>query len=535
MIARCALVGCLVVLLVPSSGRAQNSMKKIRPAPSELAAKAGSAVAWREDLEAAIAESVETKKPVFWYVPSLERSPMDRKAEIDRYMMAGPFSWPSTVALLNDRFVPVRHVASVSDQKRFGLRRLEFIEPGYVVLDPAGEELGRLDKITTMEARWFERPLRRFGARAPGPWGPDRTYDMPAVDEAAWLAFRVGVDLFRRGQHGEARRQWQKVVKDHPDSSIAWKAAAELEGHGPLARGFEVDEVPEVVVEAETDGSRAPPGSYSAAELWDRGTGFLLRMRDDFGGIVDSTYDFGGTDSLPNVYVACTAIAGWAVLEHGLAHDQEILDEVRRFFDYVADEAHLSADDTDEVVWAQLFRIRLYCRMLDRWPDDERVQAALASAVRALHELQNDAGAWFHEYANPFVTASVLVSMRHAEQHGATVDAAVVERGLKALLSTRSDNGAFSYGMRRGRGNVPSAIGRMALGELALSTWDHGDQERLVAALDASFEHHANLEQVRKYDDHANRYGHGGFFFWYGMRARSEAIGYVADPEKRAA
>ena len=90
---------------------AQNSTRKIRKPPGEQAARAGQGVQWREDLEAAMAESKQGGKPVFWYVPSVRRSPMDRKPVIDRYMMGGPFSWPAAIVLLNQHFVPVREVA----------------------------------------------------------------------------------------------------------------------------------------------------------------------------------------------------------------------------------------------------------------------------------------------------------------------------------------------------------------------------------------------------------------------------------------
>ena len=101
----------LVAALSPSFVAAQNSTRKIRSAPGELAAKAGAGVAWRDSVEDALAESAKTGKPVFWYVPSVRRSPMDRKPEIDRYMMGGPFSWSATIVLLNQHYVPVREVA----------------------------------------------------------------------------------------------------------------------------------------------------------------------------------------------------------------------------------------------------------------------------------------------------------------------------------------------------------------------------------------------------------------------------------------
>ena len=123
---------CMALLLcsLASQTGAQNSRRKLRRPPGEVAARAGAAVQWRQGVEAALAESAKSGKPVFWYVPSVERSPMDRKPEIDRYLMGGPFSWPLAVELLNRQYVPVREVARGALAERHGLRRLQFIEPG---------------------------------------------------------------------------------------------------------------------------------------------------------------------------------------------------------------------------------------------------------------------------------------------------------------------------------------------------------------------------------------------------------------------
>ena len=69
--------------------------------------------------------------------------------------------------------------------------------------------------------------------------------------------------------------------------------------------------------------------------------------------------------------------------------------------------------------------------------------------------------------------------------------------------------------------------------ELALLVAGHSDQERLRKALDTSFKHHGLLEAVRKYDDHSDRYGNGGFFFWYDMYGRTEAIKNVKNDNAR--
>jgi len=73
----------------------------------------------------------------------------------------------------------------------------------------------------------------------------------------------------------------------------------------------------------------------------------------------------------------------------------------------------------------------------------------------------------------------------------------------------------------------------MPLCELALLLWDRSDQDKLQNALKVAFQHHDLLAAVRKYDDHADRHGYGGFFFWFDMLGRAEALMQLADDEQR--
>ena len=84
---------------------------------------------------------------------------MDRKVEIDRYMMAGPFSWPTPVKMLNEQFVPVRAQPTPEQQKKFELLPFKFIEPGFLVFDSNGELALKMDRVTTMQTGWMERVL----------------------------------------------------------------------------------------------------------------------------------------------------------------------------------------------------------------------------------------------------------------------------------------------------------------------------------------------------------------------------------------
>ena len=190
---------------------------------------------------------------------------MDRKAEVDRYMLAGPFSWPGVVDLLNERFVPVRAVARGDAQKHWKLLPGRFLEPGFLVLGPDGKERARFDKLTTLVPEWFEAQLRRaLGEDAPAPasrpaadplgaaWGEFRSGDLPALERrlaalgseaaprvAAEAGFLRGAVLHRTLRATQARDVWLGTAAAFPDEPWAWKCAAEAEGHGPFALGFE--------------------------------------------------------------------------------------------------------------------------------------------------------------------------------------------------------------------------------------------------------------------------------------------------------
>lgn len=563
-----------MLMLVPTVV-GQNSTRKIRVVPGKLAAQVGSAVPWREDVTAAMREARESGKPVFWYVPSVARSPMDRKPEIDRYMMGGPFSWPTTIELLRTRFVPVREVPRGALQRQFDLVRNRFIEPGYLVLDGDGEVLQKVDQITTFHPRWFEAPLRRLvGAPSQAfPGAPAlreawQAYRLGARDRAIALAEELldrrpsdavaaeahwlcGAALCRDNRASAARRRWNQLAQALPEQPLAWKAALEAEGHGPFARGFE-DYLPlpgEVLEVDPVDGSRAPDGVYDEAELWRRSVALLLTLDDGDGVIRDSTYDFGGTDGLPNVHAAITCLCGMALLaaEARIADGRLQVDDrtragvaamLRRVRKNAMAESWLALSDRDEIVWARAYAVRFLAAWQRRHADDAEVGPALRNAVGALLTLQPETGAWFHEYGNPFATATALQALHEAGEAGVELDDDRIARGLAALAKNRTAEGAFSYShTRRGRprATVIGSAGRMPLCELALFVFGKSDMQRLEAAVAAGLQHHAVMGAVRKYDDHADRHGYGGFFFWFDMLARTEAMARLGDAGGRAA
>jgi tetratricopeptide (TPR) repeat protein len=559
VVVSCLFAACASLPLLP----AQNSTKKLRSAPGELAQRAGNAVPWRASVEAALAEAKQTGKPVFWYVPTVAGSPMDRKAEVDRYLRGGPFSWPTTVQLLAQHTVPVAEVPRGELQRRYGLLRGQFIEPGYLLLAGDGSVLAQVAQLTTLHPEWFEAPLRRrFQAPAEGfPGNPalreawdayragERAAAVAACDavlakapaaevaaEAHWLA---GAAMCRDGRRRDAIGRWQQLTEAWPEQPLAWKAALELEGHGPFGRGFE-DYLPLPAAQlaaAPFDGSRAAPG-YTEDQLWQRSVAFLLTLDDGDGCLRDSTYDFGGTDSLPNVHAAVTCLAGEALLAaaarlqragQSLPGDGGTRLEamLQRILANVQDDVWLELADRDEILWARAYAVRFLGAFRRLRPQQgEQVLPALQRSTAALLALQPDTGVWFHEYGNAFAIATALQALHAARGSGVEVAQDRIDRGLRALAGNRTAAGAFAYSQPRGaaKASVEAAAGRMPLCELALFLFGGSDAERLLTACEAGHRHHGLLAAVRKYDNHADQHGYGGFFFWFDLLARIEAI-----------
>ncbi len=577
----------------PRRERTRNSTRKIRVEPDALSARAGTGVAWEEDVEAALERSRETGKPVFWYVPSVRGTFMDRKPVIDRYMMAGPFSWTSTIQLLNGNFIPVKAVPRRAQARQYELEPYLFVEPGFLILDSEGNELAKTDKITTLHPDWFNHRLAQTLPGRPELWtrpieldiayeqlsAGDDVIDVPVPDEntepnivmeTMWLK---GMIEFRAGYHDQAQSTWQTAAEENPEHPLAWKMSCEAQGFGPFVRGFEVhSRVTEAMIsDATVEGSAAPTGIYDETAAIARSMGFLLGMQRADGGWVDSDYDFGGTDSLPNVYVAITSLCAMSLIEctKRFPDDEDLQlrlhDAIDRAAAFVTNDANFNRDDTDEILWAFAYRVRFLSRYVNS--DAEAADGVvkhpefadqLQAAVRDLESIQSKQGGWYHEYRNPFVTGTALCALYEAKEAGATVNGAVVKLGGDALGYDRFENGAYPYGSRslpqaddeegdadtdergddeepefrpRDARQISASAGRMPLCDLGLMYWGRVDEDVLAGAIGHSMDLHWNLEGALKYDDHTDNLAYGGFFFWYDMRGRSEAIAFLSPGE----
>ncbi|MCH2178726.1 MAG: hypothetical protein MK106_07970 [Mariniblastus sp.] len=478
---------------------------------------------------------------------------MDRKTEIDRYMMAGPFSNPQIIQLLNREFIPVRSKPKTEQQKKYDLAPFQFIEPGFLILEGSGDEQLKVDRLTTFQSEWLFQLISSASGKAgltfstnqrlAAQWAAVRSgnwdFTLPSVEsddpDATEIGLLRGMQAFRNNQPEKAKRIFAEISVLEPTHPLAWKAAAESEGFGPFVRGFEIfRSIPSGALTAGVDsqGSSAPKGVFNERGVWLAGTDFLLGMQNESGGFVDSDYDFGGTDSLPNVHVAVTALVGMALLESKEKYPEhktaKVDKAIRDCFRFVSDPKNINRSDRDEILWAYAFPVRLMARMKRLGYD---TSDSLQKAVENLQSVQSKRGGWYHEYENPFVTATALCSLHEAKQAGAVLDMQKVSLGVKALSKDRQSPGTFPYssGGRRkvtdgSERELSAAAGRMPLCEVALSLWGESDLKRLQNAIQQSFRYQENLDVALKYDDHTSRLAYGGFFFWYDMRGRSEAI-----------
>lgn len=561
--------------------------------PTDLAASVGDDLPWQRDLASALAAAQKLERPILWYLATVPGSPMDRKPVVDLYMRAGLFSDPDIRPLLA-RFVLLRTRASRAEAKKYDLRPFEFIEPGFLVLDAQGRQVDRAHALTTFSPTWLATRLSKtfggveavFGASTNGreaepanalrvarltgryavmralvsKLDPDRTLDAELGCQAALalladakvaeaiavldrsmttdrVRFLAACCAARSGRQSKARELWRELSLSSQDALWSARAAAEAERFGPISRGFWSFRALPTGWRSDGAGTTNARSVTDLPMLRSRSLEFLLAMQAENGGFEDSNYDFGGLDSLPNVYVAVTALVCQAMLLHRTESPTVIDAALHKGVGYCMDPARRNDADEDEWIWARVYTLELLASLLDEHArsgfelegyEKARLQRELALITREIFTRQDRDGSFRHEYTNPFVTATVLHALTRARKQGVPMPEPEIQRALASLERCRTKLGAYSYSQTRSRrsarGSVAGSAGRMPLCESALFVWHRSDRALLAKALEAAFEHHDQLERTRKYDDHAGRLGYGGFFFWYDMRARTRAM-----------
>lgn len=270
----------------------------------------------------------------------------------------------------------------------------------------------------------------------------------------------------------------------------------------------------------------------------------------------EGVYRVGG--EIPTGYrVGGTSIVAEALLE---SPDARELAEVRRAVDRALDFVleMLEARDMrsgfkgtyDVRGWGHTYALSflLTLRRLDVVPEgkDEVVDLTvrwLIETLSATEIVENGgwnysrrAGAEKPNAPSPFMTAPTLLTLFEAKRQGEAVSDEVIDRGLSALEAARdAESGAYVYAGAAGRRaeEVPGAIGRMPVSELALHLAGRGSTDRIRASIDAFFEHWEWLEvRRRQHGTHIPPYGIAPYYFFYAHRYAAQAIESLPEAER---
>lgn len=264
----------------------------------------------------------------------------------------------------------------------------------------------------------------------------------------------------------------------------------------------------------------------------------------------EGVYRVGRGGRIPPGYrVGGTAIVCLALVEApGFAGSEERRGAVERGVDLMLD---LLENDSgmepgpkrgyDVRGWGHAYALRFLLRATDLEILDEQRAGKVAEAVpHLIHCLEVnaiDSGGW--NYANdscsPFMTASTLLALFHAQALGHEVDAEMVEDALGALERARTDaTGSYAYS---GVGAEPmaSSSARAAAAELVLLRAGRSNPARLRVAVDGFFENWEHLlARKSKQGTHKPPYGIAPYYFFYGHTYAALAIEHLPEDDRPA-
>jgi hypothetical protein len=537
-------------------------------------------------LERAKTLARERNRLILWYCMRVPGTHMTRAGSLDTYARVAWFAHPPIADLIRAKFVPLRMACDERLGAALGVRRPDFIEPGFIVLTPDGKVVHRADRFRTFNPDVLRGALvavlRRHEAyNAPAGEdvdalirGGDDEKALPRAtpDQKALIYRHAGryreilelpcapihkalaqlalrdVEGARKALENEGsaealyylswaqndpEKTWKTLVERHPESSWARRAASNLTrgrdgfGQGPMAHLFEDYFLPA----GGTASSRAidfllraqrADGSWSDAR-YSYGWAKYMITRRVKEGLLDPGYESWPDLGLhPNVFMAVTAISALALAEWRDQAPERIGPALLKAESYIEDDARVAPGQCEEC-FAELFRLLYFAKKGD--------VARMNHVVARLAALQDRDGFWGHEYPSAFATAGVVHALSSSRKAGSDVPEILFRRAADALVKTRHDDGRQDY--RHEAGKPPSSeknsMGRTAIAELALYQCGRGSLANVAAGVDAYWKHREKLDAVRACDNHADE-ELAGFFYFYAVYHTLEAARALEDP-----
>ena len=282
-----------------------------------------------------------------------------------------------------------------------------------------------------------------------------------------------------------------------------------------------------------------------------RGVDFLMTHQEPKGawGSPRNTKALNITAPVPGAHQAfqtgSTSLALSALLEiEALGWDDEritpAIDRAEEWMLSALPTLRRGSQDTIYNNWGHAYAIQALARMLERKPDDaercEIIRDMIAMQVDKLVRYECIDGGWAYydfDYHTrqpgpstiSFVTATVLVALREAEDAGVEVPERIVNRGMESILRQRKPDYTYLYGEylqtmpMRGINRPSGSLGRSQACNIAMRHW--GDQtvtdEMLTAWLDRLFARNGWLSMGRKRPvPHESWDQVAGYFYYYG-------------------
>ena len=113
-----------------------------------------------EIFELAKEMAAEENRLILWYVPRVNGTHMNRATVLDTYLRVIAFTDEAVVDLIREKFIAIRVVADRDIGRKTGIRKFDFVEPGFVFMKPDGEIVHQVDRIRTFSADWVLHTLR---------------------------------------------------------------------------------------------------------------------------------------------------------------------------------------------------------------------------------------------------------------------------------------------------------------------------------------------------------------------------------------
>ncbi len=599
-----ALAPVLLLALASPSTFSSSGLEPDAPQLEELVHGAASELPWSFDLEQASAQARDLGRPVLLYVRSLQG--FEGRSEA-RHSIALP-----EVPLTDDGYAKdvLFRCAVLSDECVAGLIERRYTPvcvtevlsleptgqpttPALVVLSPAGDELGRLDKIGVLSADRVDAWLRSFVADQQAPLA-GRDAEQLFRDGELELLLRVtrfdssgDVQLWRSralarmgrlkeaqeelqglggvavmAQHGRIatrRGAWRDAVHSWSEVRQASRGALHEEATFGLAwskarlgeQGF-ARALWSVTLSASPRGRRSAAcllregpklGLATTLRDWRLGSRAgidpaqsvraLIELQQPDGSFTATSGFAGDAWCDPAITgLALEALRAWQV-QMPIDLPGELLVSMDRAVAFLIDWA-TSAQQPRGV---GAFNDPLVLRALLAEGADDAAQCI----VWRMQASQLAAGGWSaygDGWTVSFLTASGVLAWLDARAAGLDVPGAELEWALDALEFMRSPGGSFPYSHGPGRAwmtTAHGAIARDSLCELALLRGGRGSFEALDSALKRYRGYaHELAGPTKRLDEAYDERGHGSYHFFYAHAAAVEAAWFAPQPLRRS-